>query len=87
MYKRSLFLSGLIVLVMVSGTALAQGPIKPGHSDPEWQASYWNNMTLSGPPALQRGEANLDHDWGSGSPHANVPADRFSARWKRYIDV
>jgi LysM repeat protein len=46
-----------------------------------WQASYWNNAALSGPPALERSEVNLDHDWGSGSPDPAIAADRFSARW------
>ncbi len=32
-------------------------------------------------------EADLDHDWGSNSPHFRVQADHFSARWTRYIDV
>jgi hypothetical protein len=85
MRKRSLGLSGLIVLLVMSGTALAQGPRLPEHSDPEWQASYWNNMTLSGSPALERMEANLDHNWGIGSPDSVVHADGFSARWRRYL--
>jgi len=87
MFKRFLFLSSLIVVLMFSSTTLAQGPVHPEHSDPTWQASYWNNITLSGPPVLQRAEANLDHDWGSGSPDPIVNADGFSARWTRYLDL
>jgi hypothetical protein len=86
MLKRvSLFISLIMVLTM-TGTALAQGP-GPQHTSPTWQATYWNNMTLSGEPALVRDEANLDYDWGSGSPDPRVNADRFSARWTRYIEV
>jgi hypothetical protein len=48
---------------------------------------YWNNTSLSGEPTATDRETELDHDWGTGSPHANVNADRFSARWTRYIDV
>jgi hypothetical protein len=66
--------------------AYAQGPVAQ-HSDPFWQVSYWNNMTLSGAPVVQGAEAHLDWDWGSRSPHASVNADHFSARWTRYIDV
>jgi hypothetical protein len=85
MYRR-LTLVGVLVLLLSSGVVSAQGP-SPQHSDPNWQASYWNNMALSGAPALQRAEPNLDHNWGLGSPGPGVQADRFSARWNRYLDL
>jgi hypothetical protein len=76
----------LISLVEPGQPVLAQrGPIVQ-HSDPHWQATYWNNTSLSGSPALDRQETGLDYDWGSGSPDPAVDADRFSARWTRYID-
>jgi hypothetical protein len=79
---------GLLVTLMITGTALAQeGPITPQHTDPTWQVTYWNNTTLSGPSVAQFPDPTLDHDWGTGSPAAGVNADRFSARWLRYIDV
>jgi hypothetical protein len=28
--------------------------VQPQHSDPAWQASYWNNTDLSGPVVLNR---------------------------------
>jgi chitodextrinase len=49
----------------------------------EYTAQYFGNMTLSGAPVLQRCEAAINHDWGSGSPGASVPPDRFSTRWTR----
>ena len=64
--------SSLIVLALalaLTGTVLAQEPVLPHDSDPTWRATYWNNTTLSGPPALQRDESELNHDWGGGSPH------------------
>jgi hypothetical protein len=87
MIKKMRFLIGLVMVLTMTGTALAQGPITPKHTDPNWQASYWNNTTLSGSPVLQRSETNLDHDWGGGSPAPGVNTDQFSARWMRYIDV
>jgi hypothetical protein len=81
---------GLLVLALalaLTGTVLAQEPVLPQDSDPTWRASYWNNTTLSGPPVLQQDESELNHDWGSGSPHWSVSADGFSARWTRYIYV
>lgn len=88
MGKRVLQITLVLAVLLFSGPVLAQGPILPMHSDPTWSASYWNNPTLSGTPALTRQEANLDYDWGTGSPQAGViNADQFSARWTRYIDV
>lgn len=87
MTKGSLSLIGTVVVILVAvGTAWAQGPA-PLHSDPTWQATYWNNTTLSGSPVLERSEANLDYNWGLGSPDPAVHADGFSARWTRYLDL
>jgi large repetitive protein len=44
------------------------------------QGSYFNNVTLSGTPALVRTET-IDFDWATGSPGAGVAIDNFSARW------
>lgn len=87
--KRRVWLLGLVLtaLVVMATPAMAQGPITPQHSDPAWQASYWNNTSLSGTPALTRTDTNIAFDWGSGSPASQVSADNFSARWTRYIDV
>ncbi|MBN1137054.1 MAG: hypothetical protein JXM73_10730 [Anaerolineae bacterium] len=77
----------LVIVLVGAGSALAQGPIAPQHSDPFWQAAYWNNMTMSGSPAVQRTDANLDFNWGLGSPDPDIQADGFSARWARYLDL
>jgi hypothetical protein len=52
-----------------------------------WQVAYWNNPTLSGEPTIRGTDEALNHDWGRGAPRAEINADRFSARWTRYIDV
>lgn len=77
----------LLAVISLSGPAVAQGPVNPQHSDPSWQATYWNNKTLSGTPVLERSEPNLDYNWGLGSPDPSVHADGFSARWTRYLDL
>lgn len=46
-----------------------------------WTAEYYANPTLFGSPSLIQSEASPTHDWGAGSPSANIPADNFSARW------
>ena len=81
------FAACLVIVLAGTGTALAQGPVGPQHTDPFWQAAYWNNMTLSGSPALERSDANLDFNWGQGSPDPSIHVDGFSARWSRYLDL
>jgi len=79
---------GLFLALTLSGAVLAQeGVVYGDPGDTGWHGTYWNSMSPWGTPALQRQEADLNYDWGSGSPHPNVIADRFSARWTRYIDV
>ncbi len=79
-------LIGLALLLALAYPALAQD-VSPQHTDPGWQAAYWNNTALSGPPVLLRPEGNLDYNWGTGSPGPGVNYDQFSAQWTRYIDV
>lgn len=50
---------------------------------PDWRGEYWNNVNLSGNPALVRADKAIDFDWGSGAPTAGISADNFSARWTR----
>jgi hypothetical protein len=89
MYKRFGVSLSLVLLVILASTpiALAQGGVTPQHTAPYWQAAYWNNTSLSGQPILQRNDAELNFDWGAGSPAAGVWPDQFSARWTRYIEV
>jgi hypothetical protein len=51
---------------------------------PQYTAKYFNNMTLSGRPALIRCETGpLDYDWGVYSPDPLINEDNISARWTR----
>ncbi len=87
MFRRVGLVSVLVSLLVLAAPVVAQGPITPHHTDPTWQATYWNNVTLSGAHALQRSEADINYDWGVGSPDSSVAVDYFSARWTKYIDV
>lgn len=87
MFRRITLLTVLVLVLLGTGSVLAQGPVEPQHTDPYWHAVYWNNTSLSGSPALERNESALDHNWGTGSPAPDVNANGFSARWTRYIDV
>jgi hypothetical protein len=56
----------------------------PAFAQQDWTASYWNNTSLSGSPAYQRGEkASINYNWGSGSPVPGIiNSDYFSAQWR-----
>ena len=53
----------------------------------DWRAEYFNNPNLEGVPVLVRNEAEIEHNWGFGSPGSIIPADNFSARWLRQVDI
>jgi hypothetical protein len=46
-----------------------------------WTGYYYNNTSLSGTPVLIRQDANLNFNWGGGSPGAGVPGTNWSAKW------
>jgi glucose/arabinose dehydrogenase len=52
----------------------------------QYEAQYFNNMTLSGSPVVDRCESSVNYDWGGGSPDPSVTADHFSARWVGQFD-
>lgn len=52
-----------------------------------WRGEYWNNRTLSGDPALVRDDANVNFNWGLGSPDSRIQVNDFSARWTRNSDL
>ncbi len=78
----------LIVTVLIIGSQprplQASTALQTGSG---WQATYWNNRTLSGTAVLQRQEAALNHDWGQGSPDPLVNSDSFSARWTQTLTL
>jgi hypothetical protein len=75
-----------LVLNRATGPAGMKEP-DPANTDPEWQVAYWNNMALSGTPVLEESDPYIAWNWGDGSPHTGVLADRFSARWTRQVDL
>jgi hypothetical protein len=52
-----------------------------------WRGEYYGNRKLEGAPVLVRNDSAVDFDWGSGSPDPAVPADKFSVRWTRTIEL
>ena len=74
MFVCGLSLSSL--MPTVSAQAAGAGPVP-------FSAHYYNNMTLSGSPALSRMDQTINFFWGTGSPDPKIQADHFSARWMR----
>ncbi len=52
-----------------------------------WQGEYFANPDLNGKPALVRTDADVNFDWGLGSPDPSLPVDHFSVRWTRPISL
>lgn len=45
------------------------------------QGEYYNNITLSGKPVVQRKDKNINFHWTLSSPDRNINLDFYSARW------
>ena len=58
-----------------------------------WTGKYYTYLPgdaskgLNGTPVLIRQDSEIKFNWGNGSPAANIPGDRFSARWTRTENV
>ena len=48
---------------------------------------YFNDTSLDGDIALERTDADIDFDWGTGAPDSSVNADSFSTIWTGYLAV
>jgi beta-glucosidase len=51
------------------------------------KGEYFNNLTLSGAPALTRIDREIDFDWDGDTPDPAVHRDTFSVRWSGFITV
>jgi hypothetical protein len=80
---RPIAVVALIALLVLVGALAPALPVAAQVSVP-WHGEYFNNITLSGTPALIRDDANINFSWGAGSPGPGVNADFFSVRWTSY---
>lgn len=48
-------------------------------------AAYFNNITLTGTPSVVRSETEINNNWATGNPVANISVDNFSVRWEGTI--
>lgn len=72
--------AGGMAVAKFSWTAVAGLPAVPTD---RWRGAYFNNMTLTGQPALVREDNEINFDWKLGSPSSSIQSDQFSARWRR----
>ena len=52
-----------------------------------WFNEYFTNTSLSGAPALTGTTTDVNFNWGFGTPTAGFPADFFSVRWVRNLNL
>lgn len=82
-------LAAIMALVLLAGTAVEltrPAAVVEANAGTNWNASYYNNTTLSGNPVLTRVDDKIDFNWAAGSPDGNVPADNFSVRWTKTVN-
>jgi hypothetical protein len=54
---------------------------------PDWKGEYFANASLAGAPYLVVNDRSLDFDWSTGPPATGMPADNFSVRWTRSLNL
>ena len=67
-----------------TGAPSPQTPAPPPPAS-RWVGEYFNNMDLSGEPALTRMDYSLNFNWGYGSPAPQIQVNHFSARWEQPV--
>jgi uncharacterized protein YkwD len=71
------------VTVTVGGGSGVGCPAPATHA---FTGCYYNNLELSGAPALFRTDSAIQFDWIQGTPGGAVTPFRFSARWQGWFD-
>lgn len=51
------------------------------------RADFWNNIDFSGNPTVDRVDATVNNDFGTGSPAAGINSDNFCARWHGQVEA
>lgn len=59
----------------------------PAAANPAWTGHYYNNVGLRGNPSVVREDAEINFDWGTGSPADGIGIDAFSVRWTNTLDM
>jgi hypothetical protein len=70
-----------------SGTVARLGWTKTELNSGLWNADYFDNKTLSGPPKFTQTVPQINFNWGTGSPDSTIPANNFSASFTKQINL
>ncbi|MGH9200804.1 MAG: PA14 domain-containing protein, partial [Vicinamibacterales bacterium] len=77
----------------VPAATVTPTPVWPDSAFPDWKGEYFENDSLSGLPVRVINDGvgqkpnELKLNWGDGAPAEFVPADSFSVRWTRTINI
>ena len=86
--KREAGWKPIVALILAGFIILMAGKVASAQVQDGWRGEYYNNMTLSGSPALVRVDKVIDFSWGTSSPEWSVVgADNFSVRWTGNLNV
>ena len=73
----------LLALLVVTGVIAPLASVSADST--AWRGEYYNNVSLSGAPAVVRDDAAINFDWAADSPASGVNADYFSVRWTNFV--
>lgn len=76
--------AGGVAVAKVNFALISAPPNTPTDT---WVGQYFNNTNLAGTPVLVRNDANVNFNWGFGSPATGIQSDNFSARWSRTLTL
>lgn len=79
----------ILVAPVLEGSARSVPPdwLKTPDGQSGLKAEFFENVDLSGTPALTRTDADVNFNWGMSSPAPNFPNENYSARWTGTIEV
>ncbi len=85
LFRTSAVLLVLVLLAVLAPGVVAAQPSPQGVST--WTGEYFNNVDLSGSPAIVRDDPALDFYWPEGTSPAPgyVNTDHYSVRWTRFV--
>lgn len=66
-----------------AGDMTSRLSLAPQSAFPDWMGEYFDNPYLLGAPRYRINDADINFNWGEGSPDARIPADNFSVHWMR----
>ncbi len=90
-YSATLYLQGQVPIRLEYYNHLGSGRARLNWdrvtSYPDWLGSYYKGTDLTGLPYFQRNDPSIDFNWGAGAPRSDMPADNFSVRWSRRVNL